>query len=67
MLKSVSLMINGVTRIYTFLTKREVNYFFGMTAILSCFIIVALLIFAPQIITLFELHSLQQVQLAIKK
>ncbi len=45
--------------------QREVNYFFGMTAILSCFIIVALLIFAPQIITLFELHSLQQVQLAI--
>ena len=45
--------------------EKEVNYFFGMTSILSFMTIIALLIFAPQIITLFELHSTQQVFLAI--
>lgn len=45
--------------------EKEVNYFFGMTSILSFMIIIALLIFAPQIITLFELNSPQKILLAI--
>lgn len=45
--------------------EKEVNYFFGMTGILSCIIIIALLLFAPQIIKLFEVQSPKQIYLAI--
>ena len=44
--------------------EKEVHYFFGITSILSFAIIIALLIFAPQITNLFELKPSQQIYLA---
>lgn len=45
--------------------EKEVNYFFGMTAILSVAVIVSITLFAPQITSLFSLASQQQRTLSI--
>lgn len=45
--------------------QKEVNYFFGMTSILSLFVVIILSLSAPQIIILFEFNNSKYIRLAI--
>ncbi len=45
--------------------EKEVNYFFGMTSVLSIIVITSVVLLAPQIASLFFLPSLEQLSLSI--
>lgn len=45
--------------------EKEVNYFFGMTTCCSILIVIAILVFAPHIVSMFQVDQLSQVSLSI--